>query len=97
MKTALLSATSSTLPAPVKAMDRVCVYTLEVLTLVKTANLSLGIGILKQIDVLMWSVSTSPVRSYTQLLCICASVKCTQKAVHGYALSLWATEQKVWS
>ena len=53
VKTALLSATSSTLPAPVKAMDRVCVYTLKVLTLVKTANLSLGIGILKQIDVLI--------------------------------------------
>ena len=53
VKIALLSATLSTLPAPVKAMDRVCVYTVEVLTLVKTANLSLGICILKQIDVLI--------------------------------------------
>ena len=66
----------------------------------KTANLSLGIGILAQIGVLIWSASMNHTQSYTQLsLCVCACAKCMLKlcmVMYSYALSLWGTEQKVW-
>ena len=46
------------------------------------ANLSLGISLLVQIDVLIWSASVNPAQSYTWLsfiICVCACVKCMLK------------------